>query len=141
MDASTIDCPICLSEIEGVSNIVTTDCGHSFHCSCLMRNVLANGFSCPCCRTSMAPVAPVAVPVAAPVAPIRLRITVKRATIGGMVVLIDSINVVYNINTREEMGMWNNETKTLSQYDDLLEVWIPVWFDGQGMAVPMGYLF
>ena len=135
MDASTIDCPICLSEIEGVSNIVTTDCGHSFHCSCLMRNVLANGFSCPCCRTSMAPVAP----VAAPVAPIRIQ--VKRTTIGGMVVLIDPTNVVYNINTREEMGMWDNETKTLSQYDDWQEVWIPVWAAGSGIPVPTEYMW
>ena len=57
-------CPICLSDIEGVSNIVTTECGHSFHCSCLMQHALVNGFSCPCCRYTMAQRTPAANPIA-----------------------------------------------------------------------------
>jgi len=35
-------------------NFVTTECGHCFHASCLMRNVAHNGFGCPYCRTVMA---------------------------------------------------------------------------------------
>ena len=50
----TNDCPICLTEIEGKHNRVVTECGHAFHCSCLMQNVAHNGFACPYCRFSMA---------------------------------------------------------------------------------------
>jgi hypothetical protein len=35
-------------------NCVTTECGHQFHTSCLMRNVAHNGFGCPYCRNVMA---------------------------------------------------------------------------------------
>jgi hypothetical protein len=48
-----IECPICLSEIEGNNNKVTTECGHTFHCKCLMTNVAHNGFACPYCRSVM----------------------------------------------------------------------------------------
>jgi hypothetical protein len=48
------DCPICLTEIEGNHNRVVTECGHAFHCSCLMQNVAHNGFACPYCRFAMA---------------------------------------------------------------------------------------
>ena len=44
------DCPICLTTINGDNNKVITDCGHTFHCICLMQNVSVNGFACPCCR-------------------------------------------------------------------------------------------
>lgn len=49
------DCPICLSPFDDDSliNKVTTECGHTFHCSCLMKNVAHNGFGCPYCRTAM----------------------------------------------------------------------------------------
>jgi hypothetical protein len=49
-----MDCPICLETIQGPTNIVVTECGHNFHCSCLMQNVVHNGFGCPYCRTEMA---------------------------------------------------------------------------------------
>ena len=48
------DCPICLTEIAGNHNRVVTECGHAFHCSCLMQNVAHNGFACPYCRFAMA---------------------------------------------------------------------------------------
>lgn len=51
---STTTCPICLDNIIGSKNIVVTDCGHSFHCNCLMTNVFHNGFKCPYCRIRMA---------------------------------------------------------------------------------------
>jgi hypothetical protein len=38
----------------GICNKVVTECGHAFHCSCLMQNVSHNGFSCPYCREKMA---------------------------------------------------------------------------------------
>jgi hypothetical protein len=48
------ECPICLDDIFVTSNHVTTECGHTFHTSCLMKNVAHRGFACPCCRTTMA---------------------------------------------------------------------------------------
>jgi hypothetical protein len=49
----TIECPICMLEIEGVTNRVTTECGHQFHTKCLLSNVAFNGFGCPYCRSEM----------------------------------------------------------------------------------------
>lgn len=49
-----IECPICYDEIEQSKNCVTTECGHKFHCACLMQNSVVNGFACPMCRTAMA---------------------------------------------------------------------------------------
>lgn len=46
-------CPICLDEFIGEKNKVTTECGHVFHNSCLMKNVFHNGFGCPYCRAKM----------------------------------------------------------------------------------------
>jgi hypothetical protein len=53
---TTIECPICLDAIDltTVSNRVTTECGHTFHCNCLMQSCAHNGFGCPYCRTAMA---------------------------------------------------------------------------------------
>ena len=48
------ECPICMDDIELNKNCVTTECGHCFHASCLMRSVAHNGFGCPYCRTAMA---------------------------------------------------------------------------------------
>jgi hypothetical protein len=50
----TQECPICMDTIEGLCNRVVTECGHAFHCSCLMQNAAHNGFGCPYCRTKMA---------------------------------------------------------------------------------------
>lgn len=54
--SAPIECPICFDPIASnqVSNIVTTECGHTFHCNCLMKNCAHNGFGCPLCRTIMA---------------------------------------------------------------------------------------
>lgn len=49
-----MECPICLEMILANVNCVTTDCGHSFHTSCLMKNTAVNGYDCPYCRTQMA---------------------------------------------------------------------------------------
>jgi len=38
------------------TNCVTTECGHTFHASCLMRSVAHQGFGCPYCRAVMAEV-------------------------------------------------------------------------------------
>lgn len=51
--SAPIDCPICMDCIES-TNCVTTECGHCFHTSCLMKSVAHNGFGCPYCRTIMA---------------------------------------------------------------------------------------
>ena len=49
-----IECPICMDDIDVTKNCITTECGHCFHASCVMRNVAQNGFACPMCRTVMA---------------------------------------------------------------------------------------
>jgi hypothetical protein len=51
---SLLECPICMDSIDQISNKVITECGHTFHCSCLMKNAVHNGFGCPYCRTTMA---------------------------------------------------------------------------------------
>ena len=48
-----LECPICYEIIENTNSVVT-ECGHKFHTKCLMANVAHNGFSCPCCRSTMA---------------------------------------------------------------------------------------
>ena len=53
-EQTIIECPICYDEIDVLKNCVTTECGHQFHCSCLMKNSATNGFSCPMCRSVMA---------------------------------------------------------------------------------------
>lgn len=49
-----MECPICYEELVVNVNCVVTECGHHFHCSCLMKNAAVNGFGCPFCRTQMA---------------------------------------------------------------------------------------
>ena len=49
-----MNCPICFEELQMTNNMVTTECGHQFHASCLMKHAAFNGFSCPCCRSVMA---------------------------------------------------------------------------------------
>ena len=49
-----VECPICYDEIDQLKNCVTTECGHQFHCKCLMQNSATNGFACPMCRSTMA---------------------------------------------------------------------------------------
>jgi len=48
-----MECPICMEDIELTKNCVTTECCHTFHANCLMRNVAFNGFCCPYCRFEM----------------------------------------------------------------------------------------
>jgi hypothetical protein len=47
------ECPICMVEIVGSTNRVTTECGHEFHTKCLLSNIAYNGFGCPYCRSEM----------------------------------------------------------------------------------------
>lgn len=49
----TIICPICMDDLISIDNFTTTECGHRFHTSCLMQNVMHNGFACPYCREHM----------------------------------------------------------------------------------------
>lgn len=42
------ECPICLEPI-GDKNVMTTDCGHTFHASCMIKNLRVSG-NCPMCR-------------------------------------------------------------------------------------------
>lgn len=46
-----IECPICYDEITKV-NCVTTECCHTFHASCLFKN-MSNNVDCPLCRKEL----------------------------------------------------------------------------------------
>lgn len=48
------DCPICYELISHNINCSTTECGHTFHTTCLMKHTVYNGYDCPCCRSLMA---------------------------------------------------------------------------------------
>jgi len=48
-----VECPICMLDIDGTTNRVTTECGHEFHTKCLLSNIAYNGFGCPYCRSEM----------------------------------------------------------------------------------------
>ena len=52
--SESIECPICMENIDFIKNCVTTECGHKFHTNCLMQNVAHNGFGCPYCRNVLA---------------------------------------------------------------------------------------
>ena len=54
MNNAVCECPICMEDVFSGKNCVVTECGHSFHTNCLMKNVAHNGFGCPYCRTEMA---------------------------------------------------------------------------------------
>jgi hypothetical protein len=54
LDMPMLECPICMDDININKNCITTECGHCFHASCVMRNVAQNGFACPMCRSAMA---------------------------------------------------------------------------------------
>ena len=49
-----MECPICLDNIDTTKNCVTTECGHTFHASCLLSSVAHSNFACPCCRYELA---------------------------------------------------------------------------------------
>ena len=52
-NCQVMECPICISEMTGNLNRVTTECGHEFHAKCLLSNIAFNGFGCPYCRSEM----------------------------------------------------------------------------------------
>jgi hypothetical protein len=51
-----MECSICLDVINGPNNMVVTNCGHTFHCLCLMSNIAHmnhNRLNCPNCRQDL----------------------------------------------------------------------------------------
>ena len=54
VECTVVDCPICFDDINATKNCVTTECGHKFHASCLLRSVAHGNFDCPCCRFELA---------------------------------------------------------------------------------------
>jgi len=53
-ESQIVECCICMDDIIGNLNKTITECGHIFHCSCLMKNTTFNGYGCPYCRSAMA---------------------------------------------------------------------------------------
>ena len=49
--AEQCKCPICLMPL-GNKNDCVTECGHRFHCSCLLRSA-QNNIACPLCRSEL----------------------------------------------------------------------------------------
>ena len=54
MSSNQIECPICMDNIVLSKNCVVTECGHTFHASCLLASVAHKNFDCPCCRFELA---------------------------------------------------------------------------------------
>lgn len=54
MQSLNNECPICLEELDAVKNRATTECGHCFHTSCLIKHSLLTNIACPLCRTELA---------------------------------------------------------------------------------------
>jgi hypothetical protein len=48
-----VECPICFEVVDLSINYVKTQCGHVFHCMCLMDHTGHNGYGCPLCRGRM----------------------------------------------------------------------------------------
>lgn len=48
---SLLECSICLEEI-GEKDILTTQCGHTFHASCMFKNMVVST-TCPMCRAPL----------------------------------------------------------------------------------------
>jgi hypothetical protein len=47
------ECSICYEVINAKIDSVITQCEHCFHTSCLMKNVVINGYACPLCRRAL----------------------------------------------------------------------------------------
>jgi hypothetical protein len=47
------ECPICMETIQPIKNRITTECGHCFHSSCLIKHAVLTNLECPMCRTAM----------------------------------------------------------------------------------------
>ena len=137
--SAQIDCPVCLNAVTDLVNCATTNCGHKFHTSCLLKCVSHLGFSCPYCRNNMANVEeedeeeeeaeeeerepepapePVREPEPAPVDD--EPIIVKKMVFNGIAYLVAKrTGEVYDYNAylhdREEIevGRWNAQTQRI----------------------------
>lgn len=47
------ECPICLDKIHPIKNRATTECGHCFHSSCLIKHSVLTNIVCPMCRCEL----------------------------------------------------------------------------------------
>lgn len=58
IDKNYETCPICLDKLDSRKNFVTTECGHSFHLSCLTQSLNTKN-SCPMCREEINLIEPI----------------------------------------------------------------------------------
>ena len=92
------ECPICYENIEGLQNTVTTSCGHSFHCSCLVQNVTKGNIGCPMCRMNLVNNSKKK----------DIDIRVRRKIIKGVLYYKQRDgNVLFDINTHEPVGNYD----------------------------------
>jgi hypothetical protein len=54
MQSLNDECPICLEELDAIKNRATTECGHCFHTSCLVKHSVLTNIVCPLCRNDLA---------------------------------------------------------------------------------------
>lgn len=47
------ECPICMEIVSPKINCLITECGHTFHTSCLLNNIIHNKLGCPYCRKEL----------------------------------------------------------------------------------------
>jgi hypothetical protein len=112
--SAPIDCPICLRVVNRVVNRLTTNCGHCFHTSCLAKNIVSDGFSCPCCRNDVSGKPIQQEELAEP-------IIVKKIKFENRPFLIDKVNCdvySYEAYTRDgdiiTIGKWSEDTQTIT---------------------------
>lgn len=54
VDEEGNECPICMDPIHAIKNRTTTECGHCFHSSCLIKHsLIGTNIGCPLCRTAL----------------------------------------------------------------------------------------
>lgn len=53
-ESCTTECMICLEPVEGNKNIFVTECDHTFHASCMVKQ-LRHSSKCPVCRHKLGP--------------------------------------------------------------------------------------
>ena len=52
-NSAIMECSICMEQINNQVNKIVTECGHTFHATCLLKNTSINGYGCPMCRSTM----------------------------------------------------------------------------------------
>ena len=98
-------CSICLETINKNKNKVITNCGHIFHCICLIKNVSINGVACPYCRTNISEEEKIYEEISVEETPNRGILEYYHTNLS----LIDNQTAINNLRSNDEIIRSNNE--------------------------------